>query len=65
MREIGAEVRLAVDKGDPQATLKKLADIARADLAILGDDYIATVRPNPEDDTASVWCEKKWWLRAP
>jgi hypothetical protein len=61
-REIGSKVRVAIDKSNPQATIEWLAEIARADIAILGDDYTATITSYP-DDTVSVHCEKKYWLR--
>lgn len=63
MRDPGAEVRMDANEGDRQETLQMLAAIARADLAVLGDDYFATFTDHPEDRTISVHCEKKWWLR--
>lgn len=56
------EVKLAVENGDIDATLRKLADIVRAELAILGEDYVATFTPYLDEGMIGVKCEKRYDL---
>ena len=53
----GSKVTIAVEGGDVQAALERLAEIARADLAILGEDYLPWFTRDEEADMVSLVCK--------
>jgi hypothetical protein len=55
----GSKVTIAVENGDVRAALERLAEIARADLAILGEDYPPWLTRDEEADTVSLVCKPR------
>ena len=65
-RKPGSTVLMVIaedDQDSARSIMERLAEIGRADLEILGDDYTMVMTSYPKEGTISIHCEKKYWLR--